>query len=131
MVPQFCLTTRTEVSYSITDGRGVIATASVAVSIGPVKFENHVLKIRRESVSVNENTPVKVVLKARDADDGDHLIFIIVKEPSHGKIAEFSGSEGTLIYLPDRDYEWKDSFKFKVNDRIADSKDSKISIQAW
>jgi Bacterial Ig-like domain/Bacterial Ig domain len=113
--------------YTISDGNGGIAMASVAVTVG--QAENHVPISESETISVNENNPERIKLKASDADGRDRLMFKIVKEPSHGKIAEFSSSDGTLIYLPDRNYEGKDSFEFIVTDGKSESKEGQITIE--
>lgn len=88
-------------SYTVGDAYGGIAAASVEVAVEPGKIINNTPEAQDQTISVNENSPERIGLKARDADDGDKLVFKIVEKPSHGKIAELSGSEGTLIYLPD------------------------------
>jgi methionine-rich copper-binding protein CopC len=113
--------------YTISDGNGGIAMASVAVTVGLA--ENHVPISESETISVNENNPQRIKLKASDTDGRDRHMFKIVKEPSHGKIAEFSSSEGTLIYLPDRNYAGKDSFEFKVTDGKSESNEGQITIE--
>ena len=113
--------------YTISDGNGGIAMASVAVTVG--QAENHVPNVESETVSVNENSPERIKLKASDVDGRDRLMFKIVEKPSHGKLGEFSSSEGSLIYLPERDYEGKDSFKFIVTDGKSESKEGQITIE--
>ena len=50
-------------------------------------------------------------------------------KPSHGRIAQFSSSTGTLAYVPDPNYDGKDEFTFKVHDGTVFSKDAKVSIK--
>jgi hypothetical protein len=114
-------------SYTISDGHGGIAASTVEVVVQPDRVNNHAPKAQDDGISVNENTPLKITLKARDQDE-DKLRFSIEAQPSHGKIAEFSSEDGTLVYLPDKDYDGKDSFKFKVSDGIADSKNAEVTI---
>ncbi len=71
---------------------------------------------------------MKIKLEAKDPDDGK-LRFVLVSEPSHGRIVQFSSSTGTLAYVPVENYNGKDSFAFKVNDGIVFSNDAKVSIK--
>ena len=115
-------------SYTVGDGNGGIATASVQVEVQPASINNHEPRALDQTISGNENTPEKIELKAKDPDDGDKLAFKIVEQPSHGKIAEFSSEKGTLVYLPDKDYQGKDGLNFIVSDGMAESKEGKITI---
>jgi hypothetical protein len=114
-------------SYSVTDGQGGIATSKVVVNIKQ-KGENHAPTIKSQTVPLKQNNIAKIALQARDSD-GDPLRFVIVSKPSHGEIAQFSSSSGTLIYSPEPNYVGRDNFKFKVNDGVADSNDAKITIK--
>ena len=82
-----------------------------------------------DTISENENSPETIALKAEDPDDGDKLVSKIVKEPSHGKIVEFSGEKDTLTYLPEKDYHGKDRFTFRVTDGMAESDEAKLTIE--
>ena len=53
----------------------------------------------------------------------------MISKPSHGRIAQFSSSTGTLAYIPDANYNGKDEFTFKVHDGTVFSKDAKVSIK--
>jgi hypothetical protein len=114
--------------YTISDGRGGVATASVTVIIQPGSIENQPPESQDQDVSVNGNNAVKIKLAAKDPDDGK-LRFVLVSKPSHGRIAQFSSSTGTLTYVPDENYNGKDDFAFKVHDGTAFSKDAKVSIK--
>jgi hypothetical protein len=113
-------------AYTISDGRGGVATASVAVIVQPT--ENHLPEAQDLDLSVNENSPVKIKLEAKDPDD-DKLRFILVSKPSHGRIVQFSSSTGTLTYLPDENYDGKDDFGFKVHDGTVFGKNAEVSIK--
>ena len=110
-------------TYSISDGRGGVATATVTVIV-----QNHPPEAEDQDVSVNANSPIKIKLEAKDPDD-DKLKFVIVTKPSHGRIVQFSSSTGTLAYVPDENYDGKDDFAFKVHDGTEFSKDAKVSIK--
>ena len=114
--------------YTISDGRGGVATASVTVLVQPSRVENQPPEAQDQDVSVNGNNPVKIKLGAKDPDDGK-LRFVLVSKPSHGRIVQFSSSTGTLTYVPDENYNGQDDFAFKVHDGTAFSKDAKVSIK--
>jgi hypothetical protein len=114
--------------YTISDGRGGVATASVTVIVQPTKVENQLPGTQDQDVTINGNNPVKIKLDAKDPDDGK-LKFVLVSKPSHGRIVQFSSSTGTLAYAPDENYNGKDDFAFKVHDGTAFSKDAKVSIK--
>ena len=110
-------------TYSINDGRGGVATGTVTVIV-----ENHPPEAEDQDISVNANSPIKIKLEAKDPDD-DKLKFVLDSKPSHGRIAQFSSSTGTLAYIPDANYGGKDEFTFKVHDGTVFSKDAKVSIK--
>jgi hypothetical protein len=114
--------------YSISDGRGGIASASVIVIVQPTRVENEPPEAQDQDITINGNNPVKIKLDAKDPDDGK-LRFVLVSKPSHGRIVQFSSSTGTLAYVPDENYDGKDEFAFKVHDGTAFSKDAKVSIK--
>jgi hypothetical protein len=109
--------------YTINDGRGGVATGTVTVIV-----QNQPPEAEDQDVSVNANSPIKIKLEAKDPDD-DKLKFVLVTKPSHGRIAQFSTSTGTLAYIPDANYDGKDEFTFKVHDGTEFSKDAKVSIK--
>lgn len=109
--------------YTISDGRGGVATGTVTVIV-----QNQPPEAEDQDVSVNANSPIKIKLEAKDPDD-DKLKFVLVTKPSHGRIAQFSSSTGTLGYVPDENYDGKDDFTFKVHDGTVFSKDAKVSIK--
>jgi hypothetical protein len=95
-------------SWSVNDGRAGVESASVAVIVQPPV--NHSPEVQDQDVSVNENRPIEIKLEAKDPDD-NKLRFILVSQPSHGRIVQFSGQAGTLAYV-----------EFRVHDGIAFSK---------
>ena len=109
--------------YTISDGRGGVATGTVTVIV-----ENQPPEAEDQDISVNANNPIKIKLEAKDPDD-DKLKFVLDSKPSHGRIAQFSSSTGTLAYIPDANYGGKDGFTFKVHDGTVFSKDAKVSIK--
>ena len=111
--------------YTISDGNGGTAVASVVVRVEPA--ENNVPKVESETISVNENHPERIKLKASDSDERDKIMFNIDKPT--GKIIGFISSEGKLISLPEPDYQGKDSFEFIVSYGKSESKKGQIAIE--
>jgi Bacterial Ig domain len=83
----------------------------------PVEEErNEAPKADNQKVSVDANDDVKISLEGNDDDKGDKIKFDIVSDPSHGKLDNFDKSDGTVTYVPGKDYSGDDDFKFKVID---------------
>jgi hypothetical protein len=96
-----------------------IATISLTInSINDAPIAND------QSKTINEDTTVIITLGATDFD-GDTLTYSILSGPSHGIL---SGTEPTLTYIPDTDYNGPDSYTFKVNDGISDSNTATVNI---
>jgi hypothetical protein len=75
-------------------------------------------------VTTNEDTPVSITLKGSDRDK-DSLTYSIITGPAHGR---WTGTLPNLSYRPERDFNGKDSFTFKVNDGKVDSDAATVSI---
>ena len=72
-----------------------------------------------QKIGVSLNSPPKdITLKATDAD-GNPLSFIIVSGPAHGTLNQVNGN--LWQYTRAVNYQGQDSFRFKVNDGVADS----------
>ena len=98
-----------------------IATTSPTPS--PVA-QNHAPAAVAQSLSINDNATLSIILAASDADS-DSLAYSVVTSPSHGSL---SGSAPNLTYTPNLPYNGSDSFTFKVNDGTVDSATATISI---
>src|SRR5581483_1031266 len=81
-------------TYTIDDGQGGTATATVALTITPV---NHPPVAADVAASTFNDTPVAVALGASDVD-GDALTFAIVTAPAHGTLGALAGN--TITYTP-------------------------------
>ena len=108
-------------TYTISDGRGGTATATVAIQVNPVGSPP---VASDQSASTNEDVPVQITLAATDAD-GDSLTYSMVTNPAHGSLA---GSADARTYTPSANYNGPDSFTFKANDGIVDSSIATVSI---
>jgi peptidoglycan/xylan/chitin deacetylase (PgdA/CDA1 family) len=77
-----------------------------------------------QSVSTFEDTPVVIVLTAKD-EDNDPLIYSIVNPPLNGVV---TGTPPNIIYTSAAGFQGSDSFTFKANDGLADSNVATVSI---
>jgi hypothetical protein len=80
-----------------------------------------------QSIEMNEDTSVEVVLRG-DADDDDSITFSIVDEPENGKLSDFDESNGTVTYEPRTEFHGSDSFSFTVSDGSEDSRPATVNI---
>ncbi len=110
----------TTISYTISDGEGGTASATVFVAVTPV---NDTPVAFAQAVSVNEDTPLNITLTGSDID-GDVLMFS-AGSASHGTVT-LSGSVAT--YTPAANYAGTDSFTFTVSDGAAVSAPATVSI---
>jgi hypothetical protein len=110
----------TTISYTISDGRGGTADATVFVSVTPV---NDAPVANAQSVAVNEDGSVAITLTGSDVD-GNPLTFAI-GTASHG-LLNLSGAVAT--YNPEVNYSGVDAFMFTVNDGALTSAPATVSI---
>jgi hypothetical protein len=95
--------------YTISDGQGGSATASVAMTVTPV---NDAPMANDQAVETEQDTSVGITLTGSDPD-GDSLGFTVLSGPAHGAL---NGTEPGLTYDPDPGYTGSDSFTFEVAD---------------
>jgi len=77
-----------------------------------------------DNISVPEDKVSHILLTGSDPD-GDQLTYTVLRTPNHGKL---SGTAPNLIYTPDPNFSWLDSFTFKVNDGKVDSVPATVMI---
>ena len=121
-------------TYTISDGNGGTASATVSISVNLV---NSPPVATAQSVALNQDTTSTVTLTGTDPDN-DPLRFKITALPANGKLYDGTGTGGHLIaagelpyaltgagdkatYQPNGNYFGSDSFAFKANDGVADS----------
>ena len=76
------------------------------------------------NVTVTEDLVSHIMLTGSDPD-GDPLTYSVLRTPNHGKL---SGTAPNLIYTPDPNFSWLDSFTFRVNDGKSDSVPATVMI---
>ena len=98
-------------SYTISDGNGGLATATVTVDVAPI---NDAPVARDDQGTTFEDTPNTLAVLANDSDaDGDPLAVRSVTAPSHGT-TETDGANVT--YVPDANFHGTDSFWYTIDD---------------
>ena len=113
-------------TFKVNDGKAdsdqvMISVTVLAVNDAPVA--------NPQSKTTKENKSVSAALTGSDVD-GEPLMFIISKEPEHGRLtfdSNFS-TNGRLIYEPLPNFTGPDIFTFKLNDGEADSAPATVSI---
>jgi DNA/RNA endonuclease G (NUC1) len=109
-------------TYTVGDGHGGTASATVSVTINPV---NDPPVASDGGATTDEDTSVAITLAAADVE-GDALTFSVVSGPAHGSV---SISGHTATYTPAPDYNGADSFTFKANDGQLDSNAASVNVQ--
>jgi subtilase family serine protease/flagellar hook assembly protein FlgD/Tol biopolymer transport system component len=110
-------------SVTAKDAAGNVASRSIVFTVGA---ENTPPVAGDQSLTLDEDSTVAVVLGAVDADGGpDPLTFSVVTPPAHGVL---SGTAPNLTYTPDANYHGPDSFTFRASDGAAQSAPATISF---
>jgi cellulose biosynthesis protein BcsQ len=108
-------------TFKANDGISDSAAATFTIEIVPVDDPPVALA---GSLILDEDTSASITLKGSDPD-GDPLTYSIVRQPSHGTL---SGTAPNLTYTPTLNFNWLDSFTFKVNDGTSDSEPVAVLI---
>ncbi len=108
-------------NYTIADGKGGTASASVTITVTAV---NDAPMAHAQSVSTSEDTAKPITLTGSDVE-GSSLTYNIVVSPAHGTL---SGVAPNVTYTPAANYNGPDSFTFKANDGTVDSAAATVSI---
>jgi VCBS repeat-containing protein len=102
-------------SYTISDGHGGTATASLTIT---VTGTNDPPVANDDKVKAAEDTPLTITaatLLGNDKDaDGDPLKIASVGKAAHGTVT--LSDDGSVTYTPDADYNGPDSFTYQASD---------------
>ncbi len=108
-------------TFKANDGTSDSVTATFSIEVIPAD-DPPIAKAG--SATLEEDTSVMITLEGYDPD-GDELNYSIVRKPSHG---DLSGTAPNLTYTPKTNFNWLDSFTFKVNDGTTDSEPVAVLI---
>ncbi len=100
-----------EFNYSISDGNGGTAAATVSVSVTSV---NDIPVAADDQAATNEDQSITIAVLENDSDlDGDTLTIAKVSSPSNGTTQIVNAN---VVYTPDADYNGSDQFNYSVSD---------------
>jgi len=98
-------------SYTISDGNGSIATATITVAVDAV---NDPPVAQDDSAATDEDSPVSIAVLRNDTDvDEDMLTVQSLTQPTNGN-ASLNGEE--IVYTPTAGFNGMDSFSYTVTD---------------
>jgi len=110
-------------TYTISDGNGGTAEATVNVTVNAAEPTNAAPVALADSYSTNEDVALAVVgpgVLGNDTDgDNNPLTATLVTGPSHGELT--LNADGSFTYTPNANYNGTDSFAYRANDGAADS----------
>ncbi|WP_159675646.1 Ig-like domain-containing protein, partial [Andreprevotia sp. IGB-42] len=112
-------------TYTVSDGHGGTATATVSVTVNAVVPGNVAPVGISESVTTAEDKPISGTLTATDAD-GDALSFTKATDPAHGNVTV--DAAGNWTYTPASNYNGADSFTVTVSDGKGGSDTITVSV---
>ena len=99
-------------TYQVSDGKGGLATGSVALTVTPV---NDAPTAGADQASTPRGQAVVIDVLANDADANGDALFIsrIVAAPGHGSAAAV---DGKIVYTPAAGYSGADVFTYEASD---------------
>jgi Bacterial Ig domain/Fibronectin type III domain len=110
-------------TYTVTDGQGGTATATVSLTVTPV---NDAPLAAADTATTPKSTPVTIAVLANDRDpDGDPLTISVFTQGAHGTVTS-NGS--TLTYTPVKDYTGTDAFSYTVRDSKGSTASAAVSV---
>ncbi|MCB8978743.1 MAG: tandem-95 repeat protein [Ardenticatenaceae bacterium] len=99
-------------TYTVEDGNGGSATATVSITVQPV---NDPPTASDDSVSSAEDTPVTIDILANDTDvENDALTVVSNSPPANGTVV--LNADNTATYTPDENFNGSDSFTYTIQD---------------
>ncbi|MHC4435417.1 MAG: Ig-like domain-containing protein, partial [Planctomycetota bacterium] len=108
-------------TFKINDGSADSAPATISIT---VMGATDTPIANSQSVTVQEDKELPIILTGNDPD-GDPLTFAVLRNPAHGAL---TGKAPNVIYTPDPNFSWLDSFTFKVSDGTTESTPATVSI---
>ena len=110
-------------TYTVTDGTGESAPATVTLTITPL---NDQPAAADDSATTSEDTPLSIAVTANDADhDGDTLAVVSVAAPANGAA---TANAGQVTYTPAANFAGTDSFTYTISDGNGGSATASITV---
>jgi CshA-type fibril repeat protein len=112
-------------TYTISDGRGGLATARVAVTVSPV---NDPPVARDDLVPATEDNAATINVRGNDGDaDGDPLTITAVTQPASGRVA--INLDGTVTYTPNPGFVGTDTFTYTITDSNGGTSTARVTLE--
>ncbi|OED35410.1 hypothetical protein AB833_29690 [Chromatiales bacterium (ex Bugula neritina AB1)] len=103
-------------TYVVSDGIAE-SLGRVAVIVSAVNDPPNAVN---DAVTTSENTAISIDVLGNDSDpDGDQLSISITRAPVNGTAVV--GSDETVLYTPDTDFDGTDSFRYQVTDAAGET----------
>ena len=111
-------------TYTISDGRGGTATATVTVVVAPPANQPPVAV--DDAATTTVALPVAIDVLANDSDpDGDPLSITAITAPSGGSAVE---SGGVIVYTPVQSFSGTDVFTYTIGDGRGGSATARVTV---
>jgi len=111
----------TTIDYTISDGHGGTARATVFLMVTPA---NDTPVATAQTITLLESGTANITLAGNDVA-GHNLAYTVTTEPAHGAL---SGKSPNLTYTPTPNYIGQDSFEFSAHDGASISAPAAVSI---
>jgi len=108
-------------TYKVSDGTLESTVVTVSITVASV---NDAPVAGTQSVKTDEDTAAMITLTGFDPE-GATLTYKVVSQPANGVV---SGEGASLEYMPNPDFNGKDSFTYKVSDGSLDSSPVTVAI---
>jgi len=112
------------ITYTITDGKGSISSATVTIYVG---ITNNPPTAVDDNGTTDENIPVTTGVLFNDSDpDLDPLTITAITQPANGVVMD--NGNGTITYTPDLNFNGPDSYTYTITDGRGGTATATVSI---
>ncbi len=119
-------------SYTISDGRGGTASASVAVTVNPATNPNQAPIAVNDDGGVLKGYDIDIDVLANDSDpDGDALSVIAVDHTGPGNATITINADNTVHYQSIHGYSGNDTFEYTISDGHGGTAKATVTIYVY
>ncbi|GIU07693.1 hypothetical protein TUM4445_13510 [Shewanella sp. MBTL60-112-B2] len=110
-------------SYTISDGNGGSASAIVSIAVVSINDKPNAVD---DAVSVDEDGSVTVQVLDNDSDLDNDLLIVTTQPAANGTVV--IGLDGSITYVPDSDFNGKDTISYTIDDGNGGQDSALLSI---